>query len=212
MNPLNSEQVPAWLEQIEQVESRQSDNSRPNNSRASNKVRSAPPSGEHYELEQQTFAIAFESLLPFVADGATLTQFCRSYLDTYGEQLNLARFRAWIFRAEKRRQAYYGAKALGADAMEEELVRLSDGLDPDGNPTLADVARSTLQINTRKWIMQVNNRERYGDVKRVDTTVTKKFDPNNVSKEQLQLKLLEAFGINPDELEGEGELFEHDPD
>jgi hypothetical protein len=54
----------------------------------------------------------------------------------------------------------------------DDLVRIADGLDADGNATLDDVPRSTLKIKTRQYVAQVMDKERFGDTKTVNTTVT----------------------------------------
>jgi len=147
---------------------------------------------EMRELEKQTFSIAFESLLEHLAGGHTLDSFCRDY----HAQLNSGRFRSWIFSNPKRRQAYYVAKAIGAEAIEDELVRISDGVLADGTASPDDVARSTLRISTRKWLLQISNRKRYGDVKHIEQTTTTRIDPASLSTPQLQQRILHALGMD----------------
>ena len=147
------------------------------------------------QLERQTFAIAFEFLLEHMTTGRSLEEFAR----TYHTPLVASRFRTWIFRDTRRKEAFYAAKAIGAEAIEEELTRIADGLDADGNPSPDDVARSTLRINVRKWILQVNNRRRYGDVKQIEQTTTTRFDPSTMSTSALQQKLFDALGIGTED-------------
>lgn len=148
-------------------------------------------SSEMLELEKQTFAIAFESALEQIASGTTLAIFCA----TYHSPLPAGRFRAWMFRDSKRKQAYLAAKALGAEAIEDELLRISDGLRADGSPMPDDVNRNTLQINTRKWLLQVWNRRRYGDVKHIEQTTTTKVDVSSLGTEELRAKVLHSLGF-----------------
>jgi hypothetical protein len=54
------------------------------------------------------------------------------------------------------------AEIIGTDVTADELKEISDG---DG---LEDVQRSTLRVNTRKWLMQSRNRKKYGDKPQVD--------------------------------------------
>jgi hypothetical protein len=148
------------------------------------------------ELELQTFTIAFETALEAVAAGQSLEAFCKEYHNP----LIHTRMRTWIHADERRKQAYYKHLAIGAEALEDEMLRISDGIKEDGTASLDDVSRSTLRVNTRKWLMQVRNRTRYGDVKQIEQTHLTKFDPSSATTEQLQARLLASFGINPDTL------------
>ena len=153
-------------------------------------------SPEVRELERQTFDIAFESVLEAAAAGTTLEEFCR----TYHVRLSPSRFRTWIWQNARRRNAWLAAKAVGAESIEEELVRIADGIAADGSPSPADVQRSQLMINTRRWLLTVHNRERYGDVRKVEQTTTTRIDPSSLSTPELQAQLLAALGIDADTL------------
>ena len=156
-------------------------------------------SSEMLELEKQTFAIAFESALEHLADGATFQQFC----DNYHVRLHPARFRKWIFRDSERRHAYEVAKAIGMEAIEDSLIRIADGINPDGSPSPNEVARSSLMIETRKWVMSKVNPRKYGDNKRIEQTSITRFDPNKMSNEELARQVFDALGINV--IEGDSE-------
>lgn len=165
------------------------------------KLRLSELSPEMRLLEKQTFDIAFETLLEHLTEGRAFDSFCQSY----HSPLPNGRFRSWIFANPKRRDAYYVAKAIGAEAIEDEMIRISDGLNADGQPTVDDVARATLRINTRKWVMQVSNRKRYGDVKHIEQTTTTRFDPDDLSTRDLTLRILEELGLD------DTALLEHTP-
>ena len=156
-------------------------------------------SSEMLELERQTFVVAFESVLEHLANGATFESFCREY----HVRLSVARFRRWIFRDTERKRAYDVAKAVGMEAMEDQLVRIADGLNEDGTSSPNEVARSSLMIETRKYVMRANNRKKYGDVKQIDQTTTTRFDPARLSNHDLTVQLLEALGVTvPNVIEG----------
>jgi hypothetical protein len=156
------------------------------------------------ELEKQSFGIAFESALEALAGGTTLTEFCHNY----HMPISPVRFRTWMLQDNRRKNAYYGAKALWAEALEDELIRISDGIGPDGQrgspnapsgPSLPeDVQRSTLRIATRKWIMEKSNRKRYGDVKHIEqtTTNTTTIDVTTMSTEDLKRFVLRQAGAD----------------
>jgi len=155
--------------------------------------RAADMSSEMRALEQQTFEVAFESALEELAGGGTVERFCNEY----HVRLSPTRFRTWIFRDRRRKQAYEAAKAVGAEAIEDEMLRIADGLTPDGTPALVDIQRSQLMINTRWKMLTVWNRERYGDVRKIEQTTTTRLDPATLSTPELQQRLLHALGVSP---------------
>ena len=163
-------------------------------------LKAVPGSGNFHaviELEKQSFDIAFESALEALAGGTTLTEFCHSY----HMPMSPVRFRTWMLQDNRRKNAYYGAKALWAEALEDELIRISDGVGPDGQraPALPEeVQRSTLRIATRKWIMEKSNRKRYGDVKHIEqtTTNTTTIDVTTMSTEDLKRFVLRQAGAD----------------
>lgn len=157
-----------------------------------------PATPEGRQLEIQTWNIAFESVLESLAGGLPFDVACREY----HQPLSITRFRSWIFANEKRRNAYHMAKAIGAETVEDDLIRISDGLNPDGSPSMNDVARSNLQISTRKWLLQVWNRKRYGDVKHIEQHTTANLTATTVhtlSSEDLQRRLLSSLGLEQQE-------------
>jgi hypothetical protein len=58
------------------------------------------------------------------------------------------------------------AQAIGAQAVERDILAIADAKD-----SIEDVNRSTLRINTRKWLLGVWNRKRFGDVKQIEQNV-----------------------------------------
>jgi hypothetical protein len=176
-------------------------------------LRMASPSSAIRLLELQTFEIAFESALEKIAAGVTLAEFvrtCTPPADNPDYALDASRFRTWIYQNTKRKQAYLAAKAVGAEAVEDELIRISDGLDADGNPSMNDTSRAQLQIATRRWLLGVWNRDRYGDLKRVEQTVHSHTttDLSTVSTAELNRRVMEAIGLDVDT----ASTFEHDCD
>jgi len=146
------------------------------------------------ELEKQTYEIAFETALEAMVGGTTLTDFCHKY----HQPISPVRFRTWMLRDERRKAAYHMAKALWAEELEDELIRISDGVGPDGQPTMDTEGRSALRINTRKWVMEKMNRKRYGDVKHVEQTSTSSMtiDVNSMSTADLKRFILRQAGAD----------------
>ena len=163
------------------------------------------------ELEIQTWHIAFESILEKMSEGIPFDMACKSYnVPATVAPLSPARIRTWIFSNPKRKNAYTVAKLIGAEAVEDELLRISDGLRPDGSASLDDVPRSALKINTRKWLLTVWNRDKYGDVKKVEQTTTTRVDHSSLSTAELRTKLLQSLGMDVDTLSDEatGSIFD----
>ena len=121
----------------------------------------------HRELEKQSFEIAYDTMLEDVASGGTLTDFCRRY----HTPLSHTRYRAWLLRDPKRADEFAKAQQLGARAIEDDLIRISDGVNPDGSASIEDVTRSKLKIDTRKFVLRVIDIDRYGETKQVNATV-----------------------------------------
>jgi hypothetical protein len=144
-----------------------------------------------FDLQEQTFAIAFETFLEQIADGAPLDRICREY----HTPIVTSQFRAWVYRDTKRKQAYTVAKAIGAEAVEDELIRISDGLNADGTPSPEDTNRSMLRIKTRQWLLEVWNRSRYGPVTKIEQTTTTRHDVQSMTTEDLKRMVLEQLGI-----------------
>jgi hypothetical protein len=169
---------------------------------------------DHKALEVQTFGIAYESVLEQIANGITLDSFCREYIDPLGYPLHKGRFLSYIMASEKRKNQFYGAKAVACEVIEADLIRLSDGLDLDGNATPNEVARSQLQINTRWKLLATYNPKRYGDVKRIEQTVNQTTtNVSQLTSDALQLRVLQALGITADELvddTADNNVLEHD--
>jgi hypothetical protein len=149
------------------------------------------------DLEVQTWAIAFETILERLSEGVPFDTICKEY----HAPLSPARVRTWIFSNERRRNAYVAAKAIGAESVEDDLLRIADGLRPDGTASLDDVPRSQLRIQTRKWLLQVWNRDRYGDVKKVEQTTTTRLNASAIPTDELRSRLLRSLGVDTSTVE-----------
>jgi hypothetical protein len=142
-------------------------------------------------LMEQTFTIAFEILLEGVSNGRPLSEL----LAAYHTPINTSMFRAWVYKDASRKNAWLTAKAIGAEAVEDEMLQIADGL-----TSSEDIQRSKLRIETRKWLMGVWNRKKYGDIKHVETTTTT-VDMSNLNKDELRMKVLAALGMDSDSSE-----------
>ena len=70
---------------------------------------------------------------------------------------------------------------VGAEVIKQQMLMIADADD-----SLEDVNRSTLRINTRKWMLSVMDKKRFGDTKQIDQTVTINLqDAMQVAQERL---------------------------
>jgi hypothetical protein len=112
--------------------------------------------------EAQLFPAIFDRALDGITSGKPLSQ----VVEDYPVPIDYTRLLAWIHRDENRRARYYEAQAVGAEVVADQMIAISDASD-----SLEDVQRSTLRINTRKWLLGVWNRKRYGETRQVEQTV-----------------------------------------
>lgn len=113
---------------------------------------------DYRELQYENF---FEAALDRIMEGATLSTLVKN--DPRG--IDYGKFQSWIRKDKERKKRYYEAKEIGSERVEDELIDISDAAD---NP-MEDVARSTLRINTRKWLLGVWDKRRYGDDRNAPT-------------------------------------------
>lgn len=129
----------------------------------------------------------FEHALHDIAEGATLPTLCQQ--DPRG--ISPARFLQWILRDPDRKRRYHEALATNAEIVFSEIIDIADA---KHNP-MEDVQRSTLKIKTRQWWLGVVDRERFGDIKKLDVT-TKNLDSD-------QLKTISTAELKQMVLSGE---------
>lgn len=114
------------------------------------------------QLTELQYENMFESVLDKLAEGRSLRSI---FADDYRNP-DYAKFLRWVHKDKVKLQKYYDAQIVGAEVTSVELIEIADALDN----TLEDVQRSTLRINTRKFVMGVWNRHRFGDIKQVEMT------------------------------------------
>lgn len=115
------------------------------------------------QFEEQTFEAVFDDIIEHIASGQPLTAF----VEMRPKHFDYQRCLSWIMRDETRKNRYYEAQEIGAEIVSHQILGIADASD-----SLEDVARSTLRINSRKWLMGVWSRKRFGDIKQVDQNIT----------------------------------------
>ena len=115
-------------------------------------------------IEQVTFESLFDDVLDVVREGRMLVN---QMFENDPRAPSYARFISWVYRDESRRARYEEAQMVGAEVIKLVMLTIADASDsPEA------VNRSTLRINTRKWMLGVMDKKRFGDTKQIDQTVT----------------------------------------
>jgi len=126
------------------------------------------------ELTHTMYEASFEGFLEKIANGMIL----KDVLIEDNRKFPEARYRTWIMKDPDRKRRYYEARAIGAGIVEDEMLRIADAVE---NP-LEDVQRSALRIKTRQWLLQVWDRERYGEKRQVEVTKGPAMDENHLTQ------------------------------
>lgn len=109
-------------------------------------------------LWERQYEAAFDSVMERVAGGATLTE----AVSCDQRNFDVGYFNRWINKSAERMATYREMKKIRADVWADKLIKHAIGQD-----SMEDVQRSTLAVNSYKWLMERDNREVFGDVKQV---------------------------------------------
>lgn len=121
-----------------------------------------PTTKEQREIQELTFTGLFETALDYVIEGKSL----RQLIEGDPRKITLGRFMSWVRKDTERMKRYEEAQLIGTEVIADDLRSISDGTDNN----MEDVARSTLRINTRKFLMQSHHKDRYGEKKNDNAT------------------------------------------
>ena len=103
----------------------------------------------------------FADMMDLIADGTPLATAVRKD----SRNIDVAHFRTWIIGNPARKKQYYDAKAVASDAISDELIEIADGMTSSN-----EVDRDKLKIDTRKYMMGVWDKPRFGQVKQLEVT------------------------------------------
>jgi hypothetical protein len=109
---------------------------------------------------------SFEYMFPFVIDRVAAGEELRVILETDSRNPNYGRFMRWMMQNPERKAAYYNAQQIGAEVLAEKLIDVSFTDD-----TEESVGRSTLKVNTLKYLMGTRNKDRFGEKKVAEQVV-----------------------------------------
>jgi len=103
-----------------------------------------------------------------------------------------SRLMTWVHKDPTRKQQYYDAQEQGTEALVDKMMEIAQGDD-----SLEDIARSTLRVNTIKWVVSARNRKRYGDTKQLDANFTIDLGKAMIEASQRQSELVKTITISP---------------
>lgn len=118
-----------------------------------------PSNRSNSTLVNQQFENMFEHILDEVSAGISIIETLR----TDNRNIDPGMFFRWINRDPKRKQRFHEAQEIGSEVIAAEMVDIADA-----KHSIEDVQRSTLRINTRKFLIQSWNRKRYGESKQIE--------------------------------------------
>ena len=121
-------------------------------------------SKERRELLFAQYEMVLPRILDMLSGGYTLKKAFREL----PVEIDNGGFIGWLKRDAKRWEMYRNAKELRTEAWADDIIRHAEGEDEDGNPTMDDVARSRLKVDTYWKLMGANNRKDYGDTKTIE--------------------------------------------
>jgi hypothetical protein len=110
----------------------------------------------------------YHEILDGLACGVPVTKTLRNI----GCKPNLSgRIITWFYADDDRKKKYLEARAVAAEILADEMLEIADGELDDDNPLPEDIARSKLKIETRRFLIGVNNRTRFGTESKVEVNV-----------------------------------------
>ena len=130
---------------------------------APKRERKMPTSTEGKALLFAQFEVVLPRVLEMVCEGYTLNNALREL----PVKVDPGAFVRWL-KKRPEYELYKEAKEVRTEAWAGEIIRHAQGLDENGEETLADTARSRLIVDTYKWLMSADNRKQYGDTKTIE--------------------------------------------
>ena len=126
------------------------------------------PVGKLSKEKRELLFTQYEMVLPRILDMLSGGYTLKKAFKELPIEIDHGGFIGWLKRDSKRWELYRNAKELRTEAWADDIIRHAEGEDEDGNPTMDDVARSRLKVDTYWKLMGANNRKDYGDTKTIE--------------------------------------------
>jgi hypothetical protein len=118
----------------------------------------AGPSRLTKQLLKSQYEHIFMRVLTEMARGHSLV----SILKSDDRDIDYNDFYRWLKRDPERMALFQEAQELRTEFFAGEIIEIADG------DSLEDVHRSRLRIETRRWLMGMHNKKRYGETKTIE--------------------------------------------
>jgi len=119
------------------------------------------PSPETREMLHSQYEYVFMRVISEMAKGQPLHQI----LAQEGRTLDYNDFYRWMKKDPARQALFQEAQELRSELHAGEILQIADA-----NDSMEDVNRSRLRIDTRRWLMGMHNKKRYGETKTIEMT------------------------------------------
>lgn len=144
------------------------------------------------ELLLAQYENIFMRVINEVAHGNTLASVLKS--DTRAIDYN--DFYRWIKKDPQRYSLFQEAQELRTEFHAGEIIQIADAED-----SMEDVNRSKLRIETRKWLMGVHNKKRYGETKQIElsTNISITDALSQAHQRLIENEILEGELVEPED-------------
>lgn len=121
------------------------------------------PVTEHKALTKELLLAQYENVFMRVVTEIAKGQPLHLILKNDHRGIDYNDFYRWIKRDPNRYSLFQEAQELRSEFHAGEILQIADAED-----SMEDVNRSKLRIDTRKWLMGVHNKKRYGETKQIE--------------------------------------------
>jgi hypothetical protein len=165
----------------------------------------APPPPTNPYLLAEINHMIYENMLPIVLSKVAAGMSIARVMREAQRGPERAEYVRWLMKDPKRKAAYYEAKAIGAEVLDDQCIDIADGISEDGNEIMEDIARSKLRIDERRKSMSIRDRKRFGDTKQIEINQTISITDALRDAQARVATIIDAEVIEPKQLEDDSD-------
>jgi hypothetical protein len=147
-----------------------------------------PETTRSTQITREVLHASYEALFMRVIDEMSRGKGLHQVLKSDNRGIDYNDFYRWIKKDSQRKALYEEAQELLAELRAGELVEIADAED-----SIEDVNRSKLKIETRKWLMGMHYKKRYGETKTIEMNTSISITD---ALAQAQQRLIEGEIVN----------------